>query len=96
MKCCNYDEKCPEWQVIKGIFVLIDDWNHYMVLPLPEVDNYLKSAEIMLNSNGIFLYGDWNDMDEGKDIYITKDQYDKLCKQWDEFKKKNKKLFEEE
>ncbi len=96
MKCCNYDENCPEWTVIKNKFILIDDWNDYLVCDLEYVDSmFIFNTTKCKNTNGIEIkYKNQND----NEFYVamTQKQYDELLKSWDKFKKKNKKMFEEE
>lgn len=104
MKCCNYDERCPEWTVIKNKFILVDDWNNTIYMNLGEVDDILPQAIFKSNARGVIinkintegLYpGDLVDNKSLLSVYMTKTQYNDLVNQWKKFKKKNKKLFEE-
>jgi hypothetical protein len=89
MKCCNYDEHCPEWTVLKNKFIIVDDWNNIKALDLEYVDTFLSGAYFEHNSKGVKLFYPNN----YSSIHLTRTQYNDLLKQWAKYKKKNKKLF---
>jgi len=94
--CCNYDQNCPEWTVIKNKFILVDDWNTCVSQELENVDMWLDYADKCKNANGVKLQNSYLN-ESGNLIYIsakmTQDQLEKLKKDWAKWKKDNSKFF---
>ena len=94
--CCNYDEHCPEWTVIKNKLIIVDDWNDYLVCDLDRVDDmFCCCVTECKNTNGIEI--DYTDNDQNHFIIaMVQKQFKQLIKDWEKFYNKNKKMFEEE
>ncbi|NCC71340.1 hypothetical protein EOM09_07205 [bacterium] len=92
--CCNYDQRCPEWTVIKNKFIIVDDWNETLECNLNDVDEILNEFNNSKNASGTYLIISINN--SFRHIHMQKNQLEKLKKDWADFKKKNPKLFKEE
>jgi hypothetical protein len=96
MKCCNYDQNCPEWTVLKEKFIITDDYGNIEIFSLSLIDEILSSSKNSMN-----LTVDKNDPDKlyslyGTKIKMTKQQFEALKEQWSEYKSNNKELFKKE